>query len=315
MPRRGKKHYTEIWAEEDGAMAMDTSSRERLPPNQARGSLEQMDDDTAETDEVSAGPVLSRLLATMRVERRSNADEKDKSSLANGDASLPNGDTHEQPNEAAHDSTPPPATHFTESTQPNWKLPSNMPKPDFSTIDERLKAELRYIGFLGPDEEPEYDAHADDEVAARLRILQAELRRQIIINGARKARIAQFAQEAMAYQEFSTIRDDLDTQVQQAYLKRNRTMSKGKKHAKRPGGAGGGSHYPVGAALGVARPAGIGDQANKLMERRVRWKETIGPVFSHDVEKVRVAEDSIFKEEDMAPLYRAEREGWDEEGD
>jgi transcriptional adapter 3 len=72
MPRRGKKHYTEVWAEEDGAMSIDNprQGREKLPANQARGSVEDLDDDIAETDEISVGPLSSRLLSLMRPEHR-----------------------------------------------------------------------------------------------------------------------------------------------------------------------------------------------------------------------------------------------------
>ena len=65
MPRRGKRHYTEVWAEEDGTLSRDTPEQDGLPPNQPRGSLEQMDDDTAETDQVSSGPLMNRLLSTL----------------------------------------------------------------------------------------------------------------------------------------------------------------------------------------------------------------------------------------------------------
>ncbi len=67
----------------------------------------------------------------------------------------------------------------------------------------------------------------------------------MITNGARKTRLLEIAKERMAYQEYSTIHDDLDSQVQQAYLKRTRTLGKSKKGSQakhRPGGAGGGSH-------------------------------------------------------------------------
>ncbi len=72
MPKRGKKHYSEVWAEEDGAMSIDSPphGRERLPPNQPRGTIENMDDDVAETDKLSVGPLLTRLMQAMRPESR-----------------------------------------------------------------------------------------------------------------------------------------------------------------------------------------------------------------------------------------------------
>lgn len=331
MPRRGKRHYTEIWAEEDGHISLDgvQQSSEKLPPNQARGNLEQMDDETAETDQISAGPMLNRLLSTMRFEHRPSPTEDRPNGFANGigEASangIPNGEsTTADPPLDEKASSLPSATFMPESTSQTWKTPST--KLDYLQIDERLKAELRYIGLLNPDAEPDYDAHYDDEVAERLRILQAELKRVSVLNGARKARILELANERMAYQEYSTILEDLDSQVQQAYLKRTRTLGKGKKNAKRPGGGGGGSHSSAGGAAnsgiagagnvsGVTKP-GIGDLAKQLMERRKKWEGKIGPVFGPDVTRVRGSGEGIFGDDIMEPLMKAELERWDEEAE
>ncbi len=326
MPRRGKRHYTEIWADEDGSISTESTqqSRDKLPPNQPRGNMEQMDDEIAETEQISAGPLLNRLLSVMRFEHRATPgeDKATTNGLLNGNGTssmngLTNGDNINEPDPTTDDTKPeriPPATFIPDSTQPGWKVPTT--RLDYAQIDERLKAELRYIGFLGPESEPDYDAHYDDDIAERLRTLQSELRKQSIINGARKARILELARERMAYQEYSTILEDLDGQVQQAYLKRTRTLGKGKKHAKRPGGAGGGSHYVGGGpgAAGVTKP-GIGDVARQLMERRRKWIDSIGPVFGDDITEVKGEGHGVFGEADMAPLLKAEREGWDEEGE
>ena len=321
MPRRGKKHYTEVWAEEDGSISLDTgqTNRDKLPANQPRGSIDQIDDENLDTDQNSTGPLLSRLLSTMRYEHRiPTTEEKERTTgLTNGGSELnglQNGEiTGENHHDAPTDDRLPPATFFPEFASQTWKVPST--KLDYAQVDERLKAELRYIGFLGLDEEPDYDAHYDDEVAQRLRFLQAELKKQSIINGARKARLLQIAQERMAHQEYSTILEDLDAQVQQAYLKRNRSLGKGKKNAKRPGGAGGGSHFVGGSGgAGTAKP-GIGDQAKTLMERRKKWIDTIKPVFGEDVTRVRTEGETIFDPEIMKGLEALERERYDEEED
>lgn len=374
MPKRGKKHYTEIWAEEDGGMAIDSSppgARDRLPPNQPRGSIEHMDDEVAETDKLSVGPLLSRLLQAMRPEHRAQpADDKPgmangvngEGDAANGIASFdfsfsdgptsngingasssqaPNGSTatdQQQPTQPAQ--TLPAATCMPESNTEAWKKATH-PKLDYSQVDERIKQELRHIGFLpllphdpanpaapaqpDPSATAEYDGHYDDEVAARLRLLQARLREQALVNGARKARLTELVKERMAYQEYQTILEDLDSQVQAAYLKRTRTMGKKPKKA-RPGqavplsggggGGGGGSGSGAAGVVGMARP-GIGDLTRTLMERRRRWIESIGTVFDDEgIAKVPRASDpgsSIFKPAEMAELLKREREAWDEE--
>ena len=328
MPSRGKKSYKEVWAEEDGQISNDdTQQNERLPANQARGSLEDMDDDTAETDQVSMGPMMNRFMSTMRFEHRASpTDDKEKpNGLTNGEFGtngLVNGnDPMDIVNSNTEEKSIQPATYMPENILPSSaRNPSNALKLTGAEMDERLKAELRHLGFLAPDAEPDYDGHFDDEVAERLRILQAELKRVSILNGARKARIEQIAKERMAYQEYSTILDDLNNQVQTSFAKRSRNAKKKGQNAKRPGGAGGGSH-PVaaggagGGAAGVARSAAIGDQTRQLMQRREKWTNQIGPIFDDEVTKVREDGDSIFTDDVMEPLIRAEKERWDEEAE
>ena len=323
IPRRGKKHYTEVWAEEDG-MSVDApqQGRDKLPPNQARGSIDSLDDAVAETDQVSAGPILSRLLATLRPEHRAPPSEEKPTinGLTNGEANIngeANGDLGDLQTLGDAPAPIPPATYMTESSSENWKKASH-PKLDHAQVDERIKQELRHLGFFPPDTEPDFDAHYDDEIAARLRFLQGKLKEQSTINGARKARLMELVKERMAHQEYTTILEDLDSQVQTAYLKRTRTMGKSKK-TKRPGGAGGGSHFVGGSANGMARP-GIGDMTKTLMERRTKWIDSIGRVFDNersiiDVPRVANPDSSIFKPEDMAEYIKKERELWDEEGE
>ncbi|KAI1630812.1 histone acetyltransferase subunit 3 [Biscogniauxia mediterranea] len=320
MPKRGKKHYTEIWAEEDGAMAIDSTpqGRDKLATNQARGNIDNMDDDVAETDKLSVGPILSRLLSAMRPEARAQpTEDRPMTNGVNGDTEIKeetNGDTAGGPPGEESKSIPP-ATFMTESSSEAWKKATH-PKLDYSQVDERIKQELRHIGFL-PQEgfDGDYEGHFDDEVAGRLRYLQERLRQQMLINGARKARLTELVKERMAYQEYQTILEDLDSQVQGAYLKRTRTMGKSKK-AKRPGGAGGGSHPAGNAAAGMARP-GIGDVTKTLMERRRRWIDNIGTVFDDEnlgkVPRASNPDSTIFKPEIMQDLMKKERQAWDEE--
>lgn len=285
--------------------------------NQGRGNIDQLTDDKTETNEVSIGPLLSRLVSLLRYEHRTLPEDSNTST--NGD--LPatdglNGDAMEldQPN-GALDTKPssenkplPAATAFRDASPTGFK--TSVAKLDHAQLDERAKAELRYIGFLGADDNPDYDAHYDDEVAERLRLLQGELKKQIITNNARKARMLKIAQEHMALLEFTTIQDDLDSQVQQAYLKRTRTMGKSKKGSQakhRPGGAGGGV-----AGAGVSRPA-VGDAAKIVMDRRKRWNEAFLPIFEDIKTTIPSENETIFDPATMAEYEKAELEAWDEE--
>ena len=318
-PRRGKKPYRQIWAEEDG-ISYDQSQedKEQFPLNQGRGSIEQLTDDKLETNEISIGPLLSRLCSLLRYEHRTLPEDSGVST--NGDPSTAtglNGDAMEvdQPNgdletKSSENKSLPPATAFRDASPSSFK--TSVARLDHAQLDERAKAELRYIGFLGPDDNPDYDAHYDDEVAERLRLLQSELKKQIVINNARKARILKITQEHMALLEFTTIQDDLDSQVQQAYLKRTRTMGRSKKGSQakhRPGGAGGGSYI---ASAGVSRPA-VGDAAKIVMDRRKRWNDAFLPIFDDIKTTIPSEGETIFDPAVMAEYEKAELEAWDEE--
>lgn len=311
-----------MWAEEDGTpYDSNQDDKDQLPLNQGRGSIEQLTDDKLETNDVSIGPLLSRLCSLLRYEHRTLPEDNPNSTTTNGDSAGPTGLGGEamdldQPNGELDITTTktenkslPPATAFRDANPNEFK--TSVAKLDHAQLDERAKAELRYIGFLGPEDNPDYDAHYDDEVAERLRLLQSELKKQIITNNARKARLLKIAQEHMALLEFTTIQDDLDTQVQQAYLKRTRTMGKSKKGSQakhRPGGAGGGSHV----AAGVSRPA-VGDAAKTVMDRRRRWNEAFLPIFEDIKTTIPSEGETIFDPTSMAEYEKAELENWDEE--
>ncbi|KAK7743635.1 Transcriptional regulator [Cytospora paraplurivora] len=330
IPKRGKKFYKQIWAEEDGQMALDEP--EQPQPNAPRGSIEHMTDDIAETDKLSVGPLLSRLMQAMRPERRAVASE-DSRPVTNGETNGNSMDVSMNGVDGVDDAAPPvtqsngqplerelsPAAHMPESNSEAWKKATH-PKLDYNQVDERIKQELRHIGFLptpaDDSEQPpvearaDYDGAYDDEVAARLRLLQSRLREQMLINGARKEKLSELVRERMAFQEYQTILEDLDSQVQAAYLKRTRTMGKTKKKA-RPGAA-------VPASTGVARP-GIGDLTKTLMERRRRWIESIGTVFDGEnlgkVPRASEPDSSIFKPAEVAELVKKETQRWDEDDD
>jgi transcriptional adapter 3 len=303
IPRRGRS-YKENWAEEDGTMVLDEDFL-KLPPNEARGGIELMNDDMAETDNISTGPTAARWLSLVQPVTRFAQDAQSAvngASLNDMDVDSENGgEPRVEPQQAA--------TTFPESTWRN--VPHQPPAPDYSSLDARLIEELRYAGFLSAADSqklPDYNDVADDEVTARLRYLQRELRRVSILNGARKARVLEIATERMAVQEWQGIADDLDGQLNQAYMKRTRAGSKPKKQVKRPGAPAGGG------VAGVARPGGgVGEPIRSLMERRQQWNDLIGPVVSHG--QINIPKTTIFDKESMERLKKAEHENWVDEDD
>ena len=314
MPRRGLRHYKDIWAEEEGSMVTDSTEPLKQSQNEPRGSIEDMSDEMAETSEISTGPVISRLMQMIRPQ------PLDTSSLPNGDSAtngILNGEGNGEGEGSLNaDESSRPATFLPEFGQSSHK-PPNVPMSslDYSDMETRAKQELQYIGFLPSSTNnaapADFDAHYDDEVAARLRYLQNELRWVSQINGARKARILELTEERMAQQEYSTIAEDLDNQLNQAYLKRNRNIGKGGKNKnKRPGagGTGGGSHVAVPTA-GLSRP-GVGDTIRSLMDRKAQWNGIIGPVVKNG--QTSIPTETVFDEENMKRLGAREMESWNE---
>lgn len=198
------QHYSEVWASDD-APVFASPAPPQLHSIGSKGAPDMLTDDMLEKEEISLGPLMSRILAGMIFEE--NVGEGGGGSEgANGSSSnMTNGDT---PNHISGGSS---------STLPGWQdaaFKTNLPKTDYTTLESRLKQEMRFIGLIGPNEdEPDWKAVEDDEISARLRALQGELRKQSILNGARKARLQHLLKEQLAWQEYATILDDLDKQV------------------------------------------------------------------------------------------------------
>jgi transcriptional adapter 3 len=314
LPPRGPRHYRDIWTEEDVGMQLDLDEH-KAQPYEPRGHPDQLAlEDVTETENVSTGPVLARLLAVMRPERRAD----DAANGTDGDIDMEDSSMqlHAEANGTHNSQSLPPATQMTDAASKSAANSATngilqIPQLDYASLDDRILQELRHIGFLSENELPDFPGHYDDEIAARLRFLQAQLRAVSIRNGARKARILELTRDRMAAQEYNSIADDLDNQLNQAYLKRNRTIGKGKKVVKKPGGAGGGSHVvsqPAGGS-GVAKP-GIGEPIRNLMDRRGKWMSLVGPVVNYG--KGGIPERSCFERSIMERLEGKEEEGWNE---
>ncbi|KAI8933766.1 hypothetical protein NX059_009478 [Plenodomus lindquistii] len=310
LPRRGQRHYKDIWAEEDGGMIVD-SHDQRPAPNVPRGAAEDLTDDMLDTDQVSAGPLLSRLVAALRPEGRGNQSAANDANGTNGDA-MDIDEGAGAPADANNLNSLPAATQLPDFNQPGFRIVPPSGRADYAGLEDRVMMELKHYGLISEADADtqSYDSHFDDEVAQRLRFLQEELRKQSIKNGARKQRLLELTEERIAQQEYNTIADDLDNQLNAAYLKRNRNIGKGKKQNKRPGGAGGGSHAVANA--GITRP-GVGEPIRTLMERRQQWMDTIGPVVNFG--KTGLPTSTIFDQEKMKELENREVEIWNTEAE
>ncbi|EME46450.1 hypothetical protein DOTSEDRAFT_113771, partial [Dothistroma septosporum NZE10] len=299
LPPRGNKGYRELWAAEDGTTGIEPPQKHVNNPNEARGSMEDMEDDIADQDTVSMGPLMSRLTSVIRPAPNPARKDKDNDEDANGDISMVNGDAEgEAPAPVAGAEEFKPVSYL----PPDAARPANLASQDYETFEMRALQELRYIGLLASGEVPNYDSHEDDEVSARLRTLQHELRRVSRINNVRKARVLELTEERMAMQEYSNIADDLDNQVNAAYLKRNRSLAKPnqkKGSQARPG--------QKGVASGVAG-RGVSDGVRALMQKRRDWNDMVGPVVRWGRPEIPGDDQSIFDEATLKRLEKLERE-------
>ncbi|KAF3932787.1 hypothetical protein ABW19_dt0207558 [Dactylella cylindrospora] len=310
IPNLGRP-YKEVWDAEDGVRYDSTTNDQE---HVALGKPDDLKDDVLTKNSISLGPLLGRVMAGLVVEDLDEPTAASGAGLTNGastglDVIMENAESTSGMNGVAngigdeHRAATLRPVAATSLNLPegiiapkDWKISAN--RPEFASLEERIRQEMIYMGMVGPSDTFHFNEKQDDEVSARLRELQAELRVVSIRNGARKARLAELLKEQLAYQEYATILDDLDKQVDQAYLKRTRGM-KAKK--KKPFGA----HHNANAAQ-TARP-GIGDMARTLMERRRKWKDTVGPVF--DKEVTRIPTKTIFDEDIMKGLEAKEAAG------
>jgi transcriptional adapter 3 len=306
IPQRGNRTYKEVWAAEDGLTGTEAPRKEEADPNAARGGMEDMNDEVAETDEISMGPVMNRLMSLIRPQPSASSNNRpteDGAPDAQGDTTMTNTDNPDsQPTDALPGASTSEEHRPLAALPPDAPRPAMLPPPDFDSFEARAIQELKYIGFLAPTDNPDFSQQLDDEVAARLRTLQAELRIVAARNNARKARILELTEERMAMQEYANIADDLDNQVNAAYLKRNRSLAK-------PSNKKGAAHNQRSGQKGVAVGGrGVSEGVKALMQKRKDWIEMVGPVVGFGRPAIPGDDETVFDDENMKRLEKAEAE-------
>lgn len=298
--------YTDAWAAEDaeaGIAAGNAASASRFSPPpktelaeiEPKGKSEDLVDDALESSDISCGPLASRLLSALLPDPNKKEIKEE-----------PKDDENSATPAAAVSSSPPQSPLI----NPSWKVATA--KGDYLTLEQRLKREFTYVGIMDvnkkkqgkrfskrddemdlmddlDDDENNEDleidwvhGREDDEICQQMRVLQKKLRQVHKTNQARKRILLPIVKEQMAYQEFRQILEDLDKQVDQAYLKRIRNPKSKKKKQQNNNGT----------AVPQERPG-----LRVLLDKRNRWIDKIGPVFSsspHDMK--RVPSVSVFKD-------------------
>ncbi|RKP30373.1 hypothetical protein METBISCDRAFT_30981 [Metschnikowia bicuspidata] len=293
IPRLGD-FYIDVWGEEDQNLGSKLSS-----PAVVKAPIEsylpkcEFDDITDEkllTEDISCGPLSSRLLSAIlsiheckEAEPETIRDDTDSESLKK-----------EEPGLGDDLFSRTPSTSLDAGDTYKIVAESN----DFYSIEERLKRELKYIGIFMNlpstsgdkpkkgniiDSEDWILNREDDEICLEMRALQEELKGAVIRNRRRKKTLLPILKEYLAYQEYCTIAEDRDKQVDQAYLKRLKVKSKKKKAM---------AEVPPSTPQQQAANSGL----KSLLDKRTRWITNIGKVFKPPEVMKRIPSKSIFAE-------------------
>ncbi|SCW04136.1 LAFE_0H06722g1_1 [Lachancea fermentati] len=307
--------YTELWAKEDNNQNIANLSP---PPINDPSSIlpkksgNDISDEVLDTEEVSCGPFVSRLLsAILRDEiaqpANDNVKEENDDQLLDEEAksitpaatviaTTPLSEVDDIKTLAATSTSAIPQ-------QQGWKV--NSINLDYPTFEERLKRELKYVGIymnLPKDD----DAHSngdpdwltgreDDEISAELRELQNDLRQVTKRNLKRKTVLIPLVERQLAWQEYSSILEDLDKQVDQAYIKRIRVPKNKKKKQQATASTGSTSQ----AAIQAAHQQAANSSLKSLLDKRRRWISKIGPLFDKPEIMKRIPKESVFRDLDQ----------------
>lgn len=273
IPKLGQ-FYADVWTEEDANLGAKLNSPAYKQPSietyMAKGNIDNLYDEKLYSEEISCGPLSSRLLLAILSTHEGKYFEE-------GDL-----DDDEKLESTMDENV---ATQL--SLDDNYKFISG--SNDFYSLEERLKRELKYIGIFmnvssggsGGNEGKEKSRKAskvgnvivdndewiknkeDDEVCAEIRELQQELREAVVRNRLNRKRLIPVVEEQIAYQEYCSILEDLDKQVDQAYIKRLKSKNKKKKVET--------------TQTAQQQAANIGLRA--LLEKRKKWISNIGGIF------------------------------------
>lgn len=264
--------YAEVWTDEDvtlGAKLNSPAYQQPFDSYKPKGSIEDLTEEGLYSEEISCGPLSSRLMSAILSNHEVEREEGDEED-----------DFEDVPTKLDTD---------------EFKAEES----DFHSIEERLKRELKYIGIFmnlpcGEDEKLSVRAKKsiidneewiknkeDDEVCAEMRFLQKLLRESVGRNRVNRKKLVPIIEEQIAYQEYCTILEDLDKQVDQAYMKRLKGKSKKKK---------------VDVQVNPQQHA-VNSGLRVLLEKRKRWIENIGRLFDKPEVMKRASEVDILVKE------------------
>ncbi|AAS54352.1 AGL139Wp [Eremothecium gossypii ATCC 10895] len=344
--------YTDVWLKEDNNQNVANLSPPPVSDPSSvlpKKSASDINDDTLETESISCGPLVSRLLSAILKDdsgdsHTSKADQMDDSTVtfenktediadtvgvkvegANNTVGAAAGNKNNPSNNATaagghHGTNSVSAANNNVNIFEEIKLPtqstSSLPQQqgwkaqdvslDYTSFEERLKRELKYVGIYmslpkdenGTDDPDWLNGREDDEISVELRELQNVLRQVTKRNEKRKAVLVPLVEKQLAWQEYISILDDLDKQVDQAYIKRIRVpKNKKKKHSASTPVANPNSTSQ--AAIQAAHQQAANSSLKSLLDKRQRWISNIGSLFDKPEKMKRIPKESVFRDLDQ----------------
>ncbi|AGO13731.1 AaceriAGL139Wp [[Ashbya] aceris (nom. inval.)] len=344
--------YTDVWLKEDNNQNVANLSPPPVSDPSSvlpKKSASDINDDTLETESVSCGPLVSRLLSAILKDdsgdsQPSKIEQMDDSTVtfegkvedtvdtvdvkvedvnSTASAAAGNKNNHHNSTTAAggnHGANSASAGNSNINIFEEIKLPtqstSSLPQQqgwkaqdvslDYTSFEERLKRELKYVGIYmslpkdenGTDDPDWLNGREDDEISVELRELQNVLRQVTKRNEKRKAVLVPLLEKQLAWQEYISILDDLDKQVDQAYIKRIRVpKNKKKKHSTSTPVANPNSTSQ--AAIQAAHQQAANSSLKSLLDKRQRWISNIGSLFEKPEKMKRIPRESVFRDLDQ----------------
>ncbi|KAH3671213.1 hypothetical protein WICMUC_004730 [Wickerhamomyces mucosus] len=274
IPKLGEL-YSKVWNAEELQENYTSINKEPTIDNfKPKGTSNELSDDILDSENLSLGPLVSRLLsAVIR-----DSDELTSANL-NDNGTNDNDDDYDSANKITTITALP--------QQQGWKVSSvNI---DYETLEERLKRELKFVGLynVNPDGDGEDDDEnkdlkedspnwlniQDDEISKELRNLQQQLKTVVKKNNKRKKALLPVIEKQLAWQEYLSILDDLDKQVDQVYLKRIKVPKNKKKKATN-------GQIPLSIQLQINNQQQVANSnIRSILEKRNKWISKISPLF------------------------------------
>lgn len=299
IPKLGQ-FYADAWTEEDASLAskLNSPAFQQISPDtyKPKGTINDLEEDKLATEDISCGPLSSRLLSAV-LSIHEGVEESEENGEIKTERNIEDN--------LGIDMDENIATNIKVDPDFDGAADSN----DFHSIEERLKRELKYIGiFMNlPNDEDESKSKLslngrpiksetrsgsiidtddwvknkeDDEVSAEIRMLQKQLKSAVARNRLNKKKLIPVVEEQIAYQEYCTILEDLDKQVDQAYMKRLKSKGKKKKANEK-------------VELTPAQQQAMNASVRSTLDKRKRWMENIGQLFASAEIMKRVPSESL----------------------